>query len=291
MDGDWTKMLSFIQKLSCYLPQKRYFSTNRLMDADGNAIGNGNLSTISLLRTLEIWDNFDTKKQDSWGQHRAHLGLTGPRWAPCWPHDFCYLGSYHGTAVTRIISWYCTQYCSCRIELQSYLEFSSYRWVVGIFLENCWWFEWEYTVSLYFLWFPWACEFIMNRDRTKISLFTQRPNCHLPQQKYGIPKLVPNQMTMAWLDSEAYFLHENIWILKSFSNIVRCWHVTAIRRIITWYYTQHRCGKSRTWAHFMSIFFSAIKILCKLFFSCFALTSILTKWSLQNVAHGMTSVL
>ena len=24
----------------------------------------------------------------------AHLGPTGPRWAPCWPHEPCYLGSY-----------------------------------------------------------------------------------------------------------------------------------------------------------------------------------------------------
>ena len=30
--------------------------------------------------------------------HGAHLGPTGPRWAPCWPHDLCYLGhalTYH----------------------------------------------------------------------------------------------------------------------------------------------------------------------------------------------------
>ena len=27
----------------------------------------------------------------SWGQHGAHLGLTGPRWVPCWPHELCYL--------------------------------------------------------------------------------------------------------------------------------------------------------------------------------------------------------
>ena len=26
--------------------------------------------------------------QGSWGQHRAHLGPTGPRWAPCWPMNF-----------------------------------------------------------------------------------------------------------------------------------------------------------------------------------------------------------
>ena len=30
--------------------------------------------------------------QASWGQHGAHLGPTGPRWAPCWPHEHCYLG-------------------------------------------------------------------------------------------------------------------------------------------------------------------------------------------------------
>ena len=27
------------------------------------------------------------------GQHGAHLGPTGPRWSPCWPHELCYLGS------------------------------------------------------------------------------------------------------------------------------------------------------------------------------------------------------
>ena len=24
------------------------------------------------------------------GQHRAHMGPVGPRWAPCWPHEPCY---------------------------------------------------------------------------------------------------------------------------------------------------------------------------------------------------------
>ena len=31
-------------------------------------------------------------QQGSWGQHGVHLGPTGPRWAPCWPHELCYLG-------------------------------------------------------------------------------------------------------------------------------------------------------------------------------------------------------
>ena len=25
--------------------------------------------------------------------HGANMGPTGPRWAPCWPHELCYLGS------------------------------------------------------------------------------------------------------------------------------------------------------------------------------------------------------
>ena len=35
--------------------------------------------------------------QGSWGLHGAHLGPTGPRWAPCWPHDPCYLGGAFDT--------------------------------------------------------------------------------------------------------------------------------------------------------------------------------------------------
>ena len=28
------------------------------------------------------------------GRHGAHLGPTGPRWAPCWPHEHCYRGIF-----------------------------------------------------------------------------------------------------------------------------------------------------------------------------------------------------
>ena len=31
----------------------------------------------------------------SWGQHGAHPGPIGPRWAPCWSHELCYLGHLH----------------------------------------------------------------------------------------------------------------------------------------------------------------------------------------------------
>ena len=32
-------------------------------------------------------------EQSLCGQHGAHLGPAGPRWAPCWPHEPCYQGS------------------------------------------------------------------------------------------------------------------------------------------------------------------------------------------------------
>ena len=41
------------------------------------------------------------QKQGPWGQHGTHLGLTGPRWAPCWPHELCSLGSKRPYTFTR----------------------------------------------------------------------------------------------------------------------------------------------------------------------------------------------
>ena len=38
--------------------------------------------------------------QGSWGQHGAHLGPTGPRWAPCWPHELCSLGTLNHSIAT-----------------------------------------------------------------------------------------------------------------------------------------------------------------------------------------------
>ena len=41
--------------------------------------------------SLSSFYNPDSKVQ---GPTRAHLGLTGPRWAPCWPHDLA-IWEYH----------------------------------------------------------------------------------------------------------------------------------------------------------------------------------------------------
>ena len=54
------------------------------------------LSEISRV-TWQVWNTCSTPwKHGSWGQHGAHLGPTGPRWAPCWPHELCYLGRDRG---------------------------------------------------------------------------------------------------------------------------------------------------------------------------------------------------
>ena len=42
----------------------------------------------------EVMYRNNPRKQSSWGQHGAHLGPVGPRWAPCWPHEPCYQGCY-----------------------------------------------------------------------------------------------------------------------------------------------------------------------------------------------------
>ena len=41
--------------------------------------------------------------QDSWGHHGAHLGPIGPRGAPCWPHELCYLGPQTLTVRWRLL--------------------------------------------------------------------------------------------------------------------------------------------------------------------------------------------
>ena len=47
----------------------------------------GLMHTVSTLLYFVMAQYLDSKV------HGAHLGPTGPRWAPCWPHELCYLGT------------------------------------------------------------------------------------------------------------------------------------------------------------------------------------------------------
>ena len=46
-----------------------------------------------MTKQLEIIRQITTYPR--WGQHGAHLGPVGRKWAPCWPHDPCYQGCWY----------------------------------------------------------------------------------------------------------------------------------------------------------------------------------------------------
>ena len=53
----------------------------------------------------------------AWGQHGAHLGPVGIRWAPCWPHEPCYLGR-HSRGMRRK--------CVTRFNVDTVIEYRHY---------------------------------------------------------------------------------------------------------------------------------------------------------------------
>ena len=63
-------------------------------------------------------------QQGLWGQHGAQLGPTGPRWAPYWSHEPCYLGHLGWDKWSPFFRWH----NNC---VQAFI-FSSYH----IILEN-----------------------------------------------------------------------------------------------------------------------------------------------------------
>ena len=63
------------------------------------------VTKISGAQVTMIFSNFKQLSgpwyQGSWWQHGAHLGPTGPRLAPCWPHELCYLGWFACMLLSR----------------------------------------------------------------------------------------------------------------------------------------------------------------------------------------------
>ena len=51
------------------------------------------LTSVGILGNDYYWIDGEGS-YGSCGQHGAHLGPTGPRWAPCWPLEPCYLGKH-----------------------------------------------------------------------------------------------------------------------------------------------------------------------------------------------------
>ena len=70
---------------------RKNFNRNSNIAVKGNSFGNfvREKATIpSRPHCADPWYMY----QGSWGQHRAHLRPTWPRWAQCWPHELCFLG-------------------------------------------------------------------------------------------------------------------------------------------------------------------------------------------------------
>ena len=52
---------------------------------------------FELLMKYPVWNWCLTLIARFMGQHGVHMGLTGPRWAPCLPHELCYIGNSLGS--------------------------------------------------------------------------------------------------------------------------------------------------------------------------------------------------
>ena len=70
--------------------------------------------------------------------HGANMGPTGPRWAPCWPHEACYLSlhwslswnqdlnkivHYHWKIISEIPSWISSPCAAISLDLLCVIEF------------------------------------------------------------------------------------------------------------------------------------------------------------------------
>ena len=89
--------------------------------------------TYHKVKTLQLNWRSDTSiwvpwEQGSWGQHGAHLGPTRPRWAPCWPHELCYLG------------WFCMCVHIWSSKRCIVVQKDTFKQFYFVQRYSCWWF-------------------------------------------------------------------------------------------------------------------------------------------------------
>ena len=94
----------------------------------------------------------------------AHLGPVGPRWAPCWPNEPCYLGPYKPYSINSLSRGKLSDYCCCHQHFKPLLSY-----VRPVFaLHYKWYMEWagfmmdsmskNYAYSLHFIvYLLWFC--------------------------------------------------------------------------------------------------------------------------------------
>ena len=60
----------------------------------------------------------------------VHLGPTGPKWAPCWPHEPCYLGYFCTVSNIKLSIYYENNYFICGINIGNCFYIHSPPWNV-----------------------------------------------------------------------------------------------------------------------------------------------------------------
>ena len=63
------------------------------------------------------------------GQHGAHLGPAGPRWAPCWPHEPCYQGSTILWLDVQPGHWICVAFSNTDVNLVTLVIHEAGKWI------------------------------------------------------------------------------------------------------------------------------------------------------------------
>ena len=88
------------------------------------------VSSMTTHQVICAWLGKMPRQQGSWGQHWAHLGLTGPRWAPWWPHELCYLGE-DSLSVCEFPVWSLFYWP----DLSSIIVFCGIKWLIHMLIS------------------------------------------------------------------------------------------------------------------------------------------------------------
>ena len=122
--------------------------------------------------------------QGSWDQHWAHLGPTGPRWAPCWPHEACYLGELHEDVIT---------YQTAKIKVDFVYYCTTHLWLLLL----------KRTTEMIFVQLATLELYVKTGFRIRLYMYWRitSQNWH-PYYKYGWT-LIP-----AWISN---YIHYKVW--------------------------------------------------------------------------------
>ena len=136
------------------------------------------------------------------GQHGAHLGPVGPRWAPCWPHESCYQGRQSCS----------TGWCFCLPLLLDSNHNKTARCVNIRVLD----FVWDNEAAFHYrketnprhsLWI--ACHWF----RCSISEWWTRPGRSLVHSILAWPVSIHTHINELWLTS---LIIKRLWLVRLF---------------------------------------------------------------------------